>query len=72
MVQALETRGAIRLKSSRGFDLTGKEQFKYNQFSGLKPEISNDLVYEFKTKLEEVQKDGILEVNRQRNFQLEG
>ena len=65
-----ETKGAIRLKYNAGVGADGKEKYRYNQFSGLKPSISDELVFQFKTLLEGVQNDAVTEVNRQRNFQL--
>ena len=65
-----EVKGSIRLKYSEGLGPDGKEKFRYNNFSGLKPTISNELVYQFKTLLEAVQTDAVTEVNRQRVFEL--
>ena len=65
-----EVKGSIRLKYSEGLGPDGKEKFRYNNYSGLKPTISNELVYQFKKLLEEVQNDAVTEVNRQRVFEL--
>ena len=65
-----EVKGSIRLKYSEGLGPDGKEKFRYNNYSGLKPTISNELVYQFKKLLEEVQNDAVTEVNRQRVFVL--
>ena len=65
-----EVKGSIRLKYTEGLGQDGKEKFRYNNYSGLKPTISDELVYQFKTLLEEVQNDAVTEVNRQRVFEL--
>ena len=65
-----EVKGSIRLKYSEGLGPDGKEKFRYNNYSGLKPTISDELVYQFKTLLQEVQNDAVTEVNRQRVFEL--
>ena len=65
-----EVKGSIRLKYSEGLGPDGKEKFRYNNYSGLKPTISDQLVYQFKKLLEEVQTDAVTEVNRQRVFEL--
>ena len=65
-----EVKGSIRLKYSEGLGPDGKEKFRYNNYSGLKPSISDQLVYQFKKLLEEVQTDAVTEVNRQRVFEL--
>ena len=65
-----EVKGSIRLKYSEGLGPDGKEKFRYNNYSGLKPTISDALVYQFKKLLEEVQTDAVTEVNRQRVFEL--
>ena len=65
-----EVKGSIRLKYSEGLGPDGKEKFRYNNYSGLKPTISDELVYQFKKLLEEVQTDAVTEVNRQRVFEL--
>lgn len=65
-----EVKGSIRLKYSEGLGPDGKEKFRYNNYSGLKPSISDTLVYQFKKLLEEVQTDAVTEVNRQRVFEL--
>ena len=65
-----EIKGSIRLKYSEGLGPDGKEKFRYNNYSGLKPSISDALVYQFKKLLEEVQTDAVTEVNRQRVFEL--
>ena len=65
-----EVKGSIRLKYSEGLGPDGKEKFRYNNYSGLKPTISNELVYQFKKLLEGVQNDAVTEVNRQRVFEL--
>ena len=65
-----EVKGSIRLKYSEGLGQDGKEKFRYNNYSGLKPSISDELVYQFKNLLQEVQNDAVAEVNRQRVFEL--
>ena len=65
-----EVKGSIRLKYSEGLGPDGKAKFRYNNFSGLKPSISDELVFQFKTLLERVQNDAVSEVNRQRVFEL--
>ena len=65
-----EVKGSIRLKYSEGLGPDGKEKFRYNNYSGLKPTISDELVYQFKKLLEAVQTDAVTEVNRQRVFEL--
>ena len=65
-----EVNGSIRLKYSEGLGPDGKAKFRYNNFSGLKPTISDELVFQFKTLLEGVQNDAVSEVNRQRVFEL--
>ena len=65
-----EVKGSIRLKYSEGLGQDGKEKFRYNNYSGLKPTISDELVYQFKALLEAVQNDAVTEVNRQRVFEL--
>ena len=65
-----EVKGSIRLKYTEGLGPDGKEKFRYNNYSGLKPTISDALVYQFKTLLESVQNDAVTEVNRQRVFEL--
>ena len=65
-----EVKGSVRLKYSEGLAPDGKEKFRYNNYSGLKPTISNDLVFEFTKLLAQVQNDAIAEVNRQRVFEL--
>ena len=65
-----EVKGSIRLKYTEGLGPDGKEKFRYNNYSGLKPSISDALVYQFKKLLEEVQTDAVTEVNRQRVFEL--
>ena len=65
-----EVKGSIRLKYSEGLGPDGKEKFRYNNYSGLKPTISDELVYQFKKLLEGVQNDAVAEVNRQRVFEL--
>lgn len=65
-----EVKGSIRLKYSEGLGPDGKQKFRYNNYSGLKPTISDKLVYQFKTLLEGVQNDAVAEVNRQRVFEL--
>ena len=65
-----EVKGSVRLKYSEGLGPDGKEKFRYNNYSGLKPTISDELVYQFKKLLEEVQTDAVTEVNRQRIFEL--
>ena len=65
-----EVKGSIRLKYSEGLGPDGKAKFRYSNYSGLKPTISNELVYQFKKLLEAVQNDAVTEVNRQRVFEL--
>ena len=65
-----EVKGSIRIRYSEGLGPDGKEKFRYNNYSGLKPSISNDLVFEFTKLLEAVQNDAVTEVNRQRIFEL--
>ena len=65
-----ELKGSIRIRYSEGLGPDGKEKFRYNNYSGLKPSISNDLVFEFTKLLEAVQNDAVAEVNRQRVFEL--
>ena len=65
-----EVKGSVRLKYSEGLGQDGKEKFRYNNYSGLKPSISDELVYQFKNLLQEVQNDAVAEVNRQRVFEL--
>ena len=65
-----EVKGSIRLKYSEGLGPDGKAKFRYNNYSGLKPSISDDLVFQFKKLLEGVQNDAVSEVNRQRVFEL--
>ena len=65
-----EVKGSVRLKYSEGLGPDGKEKFRYNNYSGFKPTISDALVYQFKKLLEEVQTDAVTEVNRQRVFEL--
>ena len=65
-----EVKGSIRLKYLEGLGPDGKEKFRYNNYSGLKPSISNELVYQFTKLLEAVQNDAVTEVNRQRVFEL--
>ena len=65
-----EIKGSIRLKYSEGLGPDGKEKFRYNNYSGLKPSISNELVFQFTKLLEAVQNDAVAGVNRQRVFEL--
>ena len=65
-----EVKGSIRLKYLDGLGPDGKQKFRYGNYSGLKPTISNELVYQFKKLLEAVQNDAVTEVNRQRVFEL--
>lgn len=65
-----EVKGSIRLKYSEGLGPDGKEKYRYNNYSGLKPSISNELVFKFTKLLEAVQNDAVSEVNRQRVFEL--
>lgn len=65
-----EVKGSIRLKYSEGLGPDGKAKFRYNNYSGLKPSISDELVYQFTKLLEGVQNDAVSEVNRQRVFEL--
>lgn len=65
-----ETKNSIRLRYSEGLGPDGKEKYRYNNYSGLKPTISNELVYQFTKLLEAVQNDAVTEVNRQRVFEL--
>ena len=65
-----EVKGSMKLKYSEGLGPDGKQKYRYNNFSGLKPTISDELVYQFSTLLEAVQNDAVAEVNRQRVFEL--
>ena len=65
-----EVKGSVRLKYSEGLGPDGKEKFRYNNYSGLKPTISDELVYQFMQLLEAVQNSAVTEVNRQRVFEL--
>ena len=65
-----EVKGSIRLKYSEGLGPDGKEKFRYNNYSGLKPTLSDELVFQFTTLLEDVQNAAVAEVNRQRVFEL--
>ena len=65
-----EVKGSIRLKYSEGLGPDGKAKFRYNNYSGLKPSISDELVFQFTTLLEDVQNDSVTAVNRQRVFEL--
>ena len=65
-----EVKNSIRLKYSEGLGPDGKEKVRYNNYSGLKPSISNELVFQFTKLLEAVQNDAVSEVNRQRVFEL--
>ena len=65
-----EVKGSIKLKYSEGLGPDGKEKYRYNNYSGFKPAISNDLVFQFTKLLAQVQNDAIAEVNRQRVFEL--
>ena len=65
-----EVKGSIKLKYSEGLGPDGKEKYRYNNYSGLKPSISDELVFQFKKLLEGVQNDAVSEVNRQRVFEL--
>lgn len=65
-----EVKGSMKLKYSEGLGPDGKEKYRYNNYSGLKPSISNDLVFQFTKLLGQVQNDAIAEVNRQRVFEL--
>ena len=65
-----EVKGSVRLKYSEGLGPDGKEKFRYNNYSGLKPTLSDELVFQFTTLLEDVQNAAVAEVNRQRVFEL--
>ena len=65
-----EVKGSIRLKYTEGLGPDGKEKFRYNNYSGLKPTLSDELVFQFTTLLEDVQNSAVAEVNRQRVFEL--
>lgn len=65
-----EVKGSVRLKYSEGLGPDGKEKFRYNNYSGLKPTLSDELVFQFTTLLEDVQNSAVAEVNRQRVFEL--
>ena len=65
-----EVKGSVRLKYSEGLGPDGKEKFRYNNYSGLKPTLSDALVFQFTTLLEDVQNAAVAEVNRQRVFEL--
>lgn len=69
-IETAEKRGSIRFKVSKGTDGNGKPITKMNQFSGLKPLISDKLVYDFKKLIEAIQDDSILTVNRNRVFEI--
>ena len=65
-----EVKGSMRLKYSEGLGPDGKEKHRYNNYSGLKPSISDELVFQFTKLLEAVQNDAVTDVNRQRVFEL--
>ena len=65
-----EVKGSVRLRYSEGLGPDGKEKYRYNNYSGLKPSINDDLVFQFTKLLEAVQNDAVAEVNRQRIFEL--
>lgn len=65
-----EVKGSVKLKYSEGLGPDGKQKFRYNNYSGLKPTISDELVFQFTKLLEAVQNDAVTEVNRQRIFEL--
>ena len=65
-----EVKGSIRLKYSEGLGPDGKQKFRHNNYSGLKPSINDELVFQFTKLLEAVQNDAVAEVNRQRVFEL--
>ena len=65
-----EVKGSIKLKYSEGVGPDGKEKYRYNNYSGIKPSLSNELVFQFTKLLDDVQNDAVAEVNRQRVFEL--
>ena len=65
-----EVKGSMKLKYSEGVGPDGKEKYRYNSYSGLKPSISDELVFQFTKLLDDVQNDAVAEVNRQRVFEL--
>ena len=65
-----EVKGSVKLKYSEGVGPDGKAKFRYNNYSGLKPTLSDELVFQFTKLLEGVQNDAVAEVNRQRVFEL--
>ena len=65
-----EVKGSMKLKYSEGVGPDGKEKYRYNNFSGIKPSLSNELVFQFTKLLDDVQNDAVAEVNRQRVFEL--
>lgn len=65
-----EVKGSVKLKYSEGLGPDGKQKFRYNNYSGLKSTISDELVFQFTKLLEAVQNDAVTEVNRQRIFEL--
>ncbi len=65
-----EVKGSVKLKYSEGVGPDGKEKLRYNNYSGLKPTLSDELVFQFTKLLEGVQNDAVAEVNRQRVFEL--
>ena len=65
-----EVKSSIRLKYSEGLGPDGKEKVRYNNYSGIKPSISDELVFQFTKLLEAVQNDAVAGVNRQRVFEL--
>ena len=65
-----EVKGSVRLRYSEGLGPDGNEKYRYNNYSGLKPSINDNLVFQFTQLLEAVQNDAVAEVNRQRVFEL--
>ena len=65
-----EVKSSVRLKYSEGLGPDGKEKYRHNNYSGLKPSISDELVFQFTKLLEAVQNDAVTAVNRQRLFEL--
>ena len=65
-----EVKGSMKLKYSEGVGPDGKEKYRYNNYSGIKPSLSDELVFQFTKLLDDVQNDAVAEVNRQRVFEL--
>ena len=65
-----EVKSSIKLKFSEGVGPDGKEKYRYNNYSGIKPSLSDELVFQFTKLLDDVQNDAVAAVNRQRVFEL--